>query len=1169
MTETRTRNLRGQLEVGMHRRLTPGEGVPGGRVLLWFIGLAISIPGNAATPARAEFTRDFAPSESWVKPVEQPFRAEVCLNGVWQFQPVTVSASFKRGGGEPPELPQPRPNGWEATPIKIPSPWNVNTWGCGRNVGAGTDHPFWPDSVYFPSYPAAWDVVEMGWLRRSFRVPADWANRRLVLHFEAVAGDCQVFVNGQPAGTHFDKYLPFELDITRFAKREADNELLVGVRAHALFDKRSARYSKMRAPYPCGSETERLVGIWQDVFLLGLPPMRIEEVFVKPLVSQDTVELEVTVRNDSERGQTVAVGGDVSSWGNLAGSDILSAPEPQWKLDRAVFTLPASNITIAAGATSKLVLRERVNGQLKLWAPGSPNLNAAVLSLARGGTTVDRHFTCFGWRQFALKGSEVFLNGQAIQLYGDLLHPFGPFTMSRRYVWAWYRLIQDFGGNAVRPHAQPHPRAYLDLADEMGLVVLDETALFGSSIALNFEEPVAWQRFAEHYDGLVLRDRNHPSVVGWSFGNELFAIFNLNNVSKEDTDRWYRQLAELGARARRLDSTREWISCDGDEDLRGTLPVWGKHFGHGTPLDRLPTVNKPLMVGESGGTYYARSKQMVEFNGPRAFESYAGRNEALAIDVYDNIVRMARPRLAYFSASETAWFGIEHLNYGYRDFTRLPGREDGVFFTMPFVEGKPGIQPERLPPYVATLNPGWDPSLPLYKPLAMFHAQKAALAKDGPQVCAWDHRPKLAAPTPASVQPTVEKVAFIGERNGTLARRLTALGVPLAEGEHAFTIVDAARLNDAALAVLKQALDSVHARGGTVLLMLGQATDVTIQPFNASTNILPASLRLTDRSATALVPDARHPWTAPFTLPDLYFAEDGPDRFIMRQGLTGPLLEGARVLLRASDTDWSLFNTAPENAKCAAVVLHEQLVKPAGTALAERAHGAGKLLFCSIDYRVASRSADTFWRRLFTNAGIKLGPPADAATPAFDEQGALVNALATGRFSAPDLDAALATDFVGEATAQPMAGTRVGNLTWQPVNSPSRDRFIFREMKQSGPESEPFAVYFSYRIRSLRALDDLLADGPDAPRFTMFCYVSEKCRVFLNGRELPSTRAEPADYRARVVFENVPLRKGWNHFLVKVASHQLQGEHLATLAVRIGSNSEEYLRQIESAIEAN
>ena len=89
-------------------------------------------------------------------------------------------------------------------------------------------------------------------------------------------------------------------------------------------------------------------------------------------------------------------------------------------------------------------------------------------------------------------------------------------------------MIKDFGGNAVRPHAQPWPRAYYDLADEMGLMVLDETGLFGSSIRLNFEDPELWQRSADHLRDLIRRDRNHPSVIGWSVGNETFAIALLN-----------------------------------------------------------------------------------------------------------------------------------------------------------------------------------------------------------------------------------------------------------------------------------------------------------------------------------------------------------------------------------------------------------------------------------------------------------------------------------------------------------------------------------------------------------------------------------------------------------------------------------------------------------------
>jgi len=953
-----------------------------GKGLILLVLLLSVVPARAG---RMEFQRDFAPTENWIKSVEQPYRQDVCLNGTWQFEPVPIPEDWKRNTGVAPELTLPAIDRWDTTSIKIPSPWNANAWGPGRNVGEGTERPYWPSSVYYPSYPPKWDRMEMGWLRRTFRQPQEWGGRRIVLHFEAVAGDAQVFVNGRKAGGHFGSHLPFELDVTDLVKPDAENELLVGVRSMNLFDQASERYRRMRSPYPPGSNTDNLRGIWQDVFLLGLPAVRAADVFVKPYVDRDTLEVEVTVRNDSDRPQRVDIGGRVHPWVNLAGTSILDAPEPNWRLDPEVMTLAARRVDIKPGEHAVIRLAVKVGGRLKFWSPDTPNLYGLVLSVNGGGRTLDRSYTRFGWRQVKIAGRNVLLNGQAIQLFGDLLHPFGPFVNSRRYTWAWYRMIKDMHGNAVRPHAQPHPRHYLDLADEMGLMVLDETAMFGSSIRLNFEVPAAWDRYAENYDSLILRDRNHPSVFGWSWGNELFAIFSRNEpITKEQTDAWYRQLVDLGNRGRRLDPTRDWISCDGDEDVRGSMPVWNKHFGHGLPDPQKlpPDLDKPLMVGESGGTYYARPGQLAVFNGDRAYESYIGRNEALAIDVYDNVVNLALPRLAYFSPAETAWFGIEHLNFGYRDFRRLPNAQDGVWF-KPFEEGKPGVQPERLPPYVATLNPGWDPGLPLYKPLPMFKAQKAAQAVGGPQPCPWDRKPEIQKPAVPAVAADIKRVAFAGTPAGELHKRLSSLGLPLAEASKVkgpkLLIVDAETLTEAMLPTVKKAADAVLANRGTVLVMYrnGETASPVLDRF------LPAPVVLTSRRATSLVSRSGHDWTAGLSLADLYFAEDRTDRYILKCGLDGDFVKQGRVLLAASNTDWSLFNNAPENAKCASVVLYETLIKPNGAALVEKTTGKGHTLVSSMDVMPTSEANLKFWRRLFTNAGVQFEkpdqPPAGAA----------------------------------------------------------------------------------------------------------------------------------------------------------------------------------------------
>jgi len=630
---------------------------------------------------------------------------------------------------------------------------------------------------------------------------------------------------------------------------------------------------------------------------------------------------------------------------------------------------------VPAHSQAVAMLTVAVAGQLKAWSPDAPNLYGLVVNATQGGAVVDRRYQRFGWRQFTISGSDLLLNGAKLQIAADILHPFGVFMQSRRHAWAWFRMIKDAGGNGVRLHAQPWPSCYLDLADEMGLVVLAESGLFGSSLGLNFGAAAAWPNFTAHVQGMVARDRNHPSVFGWSMGNELFAIFEYNHLSPEDGALAYDRLIALGRSIRATDPTRPWVSCDGDEDLHGSLPVWSKHFGHGLPLDRLPQLGKPLMVGESGGTYYATPGQLAEFNGDRAYESYQGRNEALAIDVYQNIAKMARPRLAYYSASELAWFGLEHLPLGYRDHTRLPNLGDGIFFA-PFVEGVPGVQPERIPPYCATLNPGLDPALPLYRPLAMFAAVKAALAKEGPQPCPWDHRPALAAPA-LPPEPTIASVGFVGDRGGALHQVLANDGLPLAEdagvggGPPGMLIIDGETLTAALADAAKPVADAVLARHGIILVSLRTASGASA----ALARLLPAPVTLTAHPMTALVRGAAHPWNAPWSLAELYFAENPSNRLIASCGLDGPFVQGGTVVLTASTADWALFNNVGEGAKCAAMVLYEQLAKPSGAALVVREHGGGRIAVTTIDPLPSERQFVSCWRKLMTTMGVRLQAP--------------------------------------------------------------------------------------------------------------------------------------------------------------------------------------------------
>ena len=922
------------------------------RILALLALLIAPMSARAATT----FARDFAAVSGIVAAPEMPLRGELSLNGKWQFQPVAVPPSFARDTGAPPELALPDATKWEETPLKVPSPWNVNVWGNGSDVGANTARPYTADSVYYPSYPRRWDGVEMGWLRRSFSVPAAWNGRRIVLHFEGIAGQAQIWVNGAKVGEHFDSFLPFEFDVTGQIRRDGANELLVGVRKSTLFDIVSPDYpAGQKRTYPNGSNMDNIAGIWNDVSLLALPVVRADDVFVQPLVVQNRLEARVTIRNDGANVQTVTVGGEVAPWRNLAGQSVLDAPEPKWSLGAPVMTFAAQNVTVAPGQSALVTLRANANGRLKFWSPDAPNLYGLIVKTSRGATVLDRKYTRFGWRQWTIDGRELRLNGAKIQLNGDLLHPFGPFIGSRRYAWSWFKMIKDVGGNAARPHAQPRPRFYLDLADEMGIAVLDEAAVFGSSISLNFEADVTWQRLQNHVDELVRRDRNHASVFGWSPANEMFAQFL--RVSAEDKAAQMPKLQALALRPRALDPTRPWISADGDEDLGGVLPTWNRHFGIGVP--DLPDVNKPLMVGEQGGTYYAAPPLLEPLAGEVVYHDAAGRSEGLAFDLYRMISSPAHAQLAYFSPSELAWFGLEMLPLGYGTTTRVPNLEDGVFFG-PYVENKAGVQPERLPPYSMTFNPGFDAALPLYQPLPMFEAMRDALRGDAKSK--WAQKSVTAPRVQLAPSNSVENVGFIGAPDGALYASLFAMGVPFGTAGNAdLLIVDGEEMGDIAAARIEIA--ATLARGKMVWIMTRER--------GAALESLGLPLQLTARRATSLVRGAADAAIDGFSLGDLYFAEVEGDRAIQKAGISGV----GRVLLRAANTDWTLWNGRGESEKNSNLAIYEHLDKAAGAALVELAQPAGRMWVSTLDPSSDAPAVRAFWRQLMANIGVQMNAP--------------------------------------------------------------------------------------------------------------------------------------------------------------------------------------------------
>ena len=896
--------------------------------LLFLVGLHAALLG-----AGVRFPGRFAPSEGLTNRLEKPYRDEICLNGSWQF----------RAGAED-------KGSWDAVRIKIPSPWNVNGFAWNGLEG--------PDHRDFPSYPAAWTEVREAWMWRTVRVPADWAGDRIFLHFEAVAGKAQVFVNGEKVAENFDLFLPFEADVTDVVRPGEEADVRVFVQSQKLFEDHSGVGRRI---VPAGSMWGYYIdGIWQDVYLQRRPAVRIDDVYIHPLVSEGLLEIKVRLRNDGARKASVQLAGRVNGWLNRSGRTVQEAPVPAWELGEKALDIPAVKLSVPAGDTLTQTLR--VPADLKTWTPEHPDLYALQLSLTQGKKTIDNKYERFGWREWTLKDGMLCLNGEPYPLRGDSWHFMGIPQLTRRYAWAWYMAIKGMNGNAVRPHAQVYPRFYLDLADEMGICVLAETANWASDGGPALENPQFWEHSKDHLRRMVLRDRNHASIFGWSVSNEnkpvILHVHHRPDLMPLQEQAW----RDWTAIVREADPSRPWISSDGEEDGSGILPVTVGHYGDAGSMREWKAIGKPWGVGEHSMAYYGTPEEVSKYNGDRAYESAEGRMEGLAYEAYHLIKSMREAGASYSTVFNMAWYALKPLPLGKKDLTTAPTLEDGIFFG-PYEEGVPGVQPERLGPYGTTFNPGYDPALPLWDPWPLYDAMRAANAPGGSAWCRWEeqdkanHKVKLvenAVPEP------YQSVVLYGAPDGRAGRILRSQGVVLSDKPKGRTLY----IVDAASGALPPADGSdVWYWGMTPETAAAYGLDIVLTPLHRS-SFLPA----------------QRSWTRGMTNADFYFCE------VQRQDaakytLSGPFVEEGEVLGEACRTDWRRWNKRAEEMKTASLLRSEyECTAPLPVFVKN-----GNRYVSTLDDFLSSEKGWNTLHKLLLNAGVSCSDVAPADFGRFDD----------------------------------------------------------------------------------------------------------------------------------------------------------------------------------------
>lgn len=417
------------------------------------------------------------------------------LNGEWDF-----SFSLK-----PDETPvnfyTSRVSGWKK--ITVPSSWEMQ--GYDKPIYKSAVYPFRP--VNPPNVPK--DYNGAGSYQRSFTVPDNWKGMNITLHFGGVSSAYKVWLNGKFVGYAEDSFLSSEFNITPYLQ-PGENILSVWV----------IRWSD--GSFLEDQDSWRLSGIHREVMLKAEPALRIADFFYQTKLDSkyENALLSIRPRLDNFTGKEVSGYKVKAQLYNREGQPVLTKPleksaesivnEVYPRLDNAKFGLLETNILNPAK-----------------WSTETPYLYSLVLSLEDSTGHVLEAKSCkLGFRsiEFRKEDSKLLINGKLTYLYGVNRpdhHPTKGKALSREDILQDVKTIKQFNFNCIRLSHYPSDPYLLDLCDEFGIMVIDEANLETHGLGGKLSNDAAWTgAYLERSSRMALRDKNHPSIIFWSLGNE-------------------------------------------------------------------------------------------------------------------------------------------------------------------------------------------------------------------------------------------------------------------------------------------------------------------------------------------------------------------------------------------------------------------------------------------------------------------------------------------------------------------------------------------------------------------------------------------------------------------------------------------------------------------------
>lgn len=508
-----------------------------------------------------------------------------------------------------------------------------------------------------------------GWYRKSFTIDRDLAGKRIAINFDGVYMNATVWFNGVKLGTHPYGYSPFSFDLTGNAKFGGENTIVVKVENRLP----SSRWYS-------GS------GIYRDVTLTVTDGVHVGNngVAIKTpsLATQNggnvTMNLTTKVANDTKAAANITLKQTVFPKGG--------------KTDAAIGTVTTASKSIAAGASAD-VTSTITAASPKLWSIKNPNLYTVRTEVLNGGKVLDTYDTEYGFRWTGFDATSGFsLNGEKVKLKGVSMHhdqgSLGA-VANRRAIERQVEILQKMGVNSIRTTHNPAAKALIDVCNEKGVLVVEEVfdmwnrskngntedygkwfgqAIAGDNAVLGGDKDETWAKF--DLTSTINRDRNAPSVIMWSLGNEM-----MEGISGSVSD-FPATSAKLVAWTKAADSTRPMTHGDNKikanwnesntmgDNLTANGGVVGTNYSNGANYDKIRTdhpswaiygsetasaINSRGIYNRTTGGAQSSDKQLTSYD-----NSAVGWGAVASSAWYDVVQRD-------FVAGTYVWTGFDYL----------------------------------------------------------------------------------------------------------------------------------------------------------------------------------------------------------------------------------------------------------------------------------------------------------------------------------------------------------------------------------------------------------------------------------------------------------------------------------------------------------------------------